>query len=66
MAPAGTPQMVIDKVAAAAGKAMRAPGGLETLKKQGFNPIGQGPDRFGPYLRSEITRWSTVGARVKG
>ena len=66
MAPAGTPQEAIDKVAAAAGKAMRAPQAVETLKKQGFDPIGQGPDRFGPYLRSEITRWSAVGARVKG
>jgi tripartite-type tricarboxylate transporter receptor subunit TctC len=66
MTPAGTPQTVIDKVAAAAGEAMRAPQVVEILKKQGFDPIGQGPDRFGPYLRSEITRWSAVGARVKG
>jgi len=66
MAPAGTPQPAIDKLAEAAGKAMRAPTAVETLKKQGFDPIGDGPDRFGPYLRSEITRWSGVGARVKG
>jgi tripartite-type tricarboxylate transporter receptor subunit TctC len=66
MAPAGTPQTAIDKVAGAAGKAMRAPQAVEALKKQGFNPIGEGPDRFGPYLHSEITRWSAVGAGVKG
>jgi hypothetical protein len=30
-----------------------------------FNPIGQGADRFGSYLRSEIARWSAVGARVE-
>lgn len=47
---------------------MRAPQAVETLKKQGFDPIGEGPDRFGPYLRTEITRWSEVGRRagVKG
>jgi len=66
VAPAGTPQAAIDKVAKAADMAMRAPQTVETLKKQGFDPIGEGPDRFGPYLRSEITRWSEVGARVKG
>ena len=66
VAPAGTPQAAIDKVAKAADIAMRAPQTVETLKKQGFDPIGGGPDRFGPYLRSEITRWSEVSARVKG
>lgn len=66
LAPAGTPQAAIDKVAQAADKAMRAPQAVEILKKQGFDPIGEGPDRFGPYLGSEITRWSQVGARVKG
>jgi tripartite-type tricarboxylate transporter receptor subunit TctC len=66
MAPAGTPQTAIDKVAQAADKAMRVPQTVETLKKQGFDPIGEGPDRFGSYLRSEITRWSQVGARMKG
>jgi len=66
MAPAGTPQMAIDKIAEAADMAMRAPQTVDTMKKQGFDPIGEGPDRFGPYLRSEITRWSEVGARMKG
>lgn len=66
MAPAGTPQAAIDAVAQAAEKAMRTPQAVEALKKQGFDPIGEGPDRFGPYLRSEIARWSQVGARVKG
>jgi tripartite-type tricarboxylate transporter receptor subunit TctC len=68
MAPAGTPQTAVDKIAKAADAAMRVPQAVETLKKQGFDPIGEGPDRFGPYLRSEITRWSEVGrgAGVKG
>jgi tripartite-type tricarboxylate transporter receptor subunit TctC len=66
MAPAGTPQAAIDKVARAADVAMHAPQTVETLKKQGFDPIGEGPGRFGPFLRSEIARWSAVGARTKG
>jgi tripartite-type tricarboxylate transporter receptor subunit TctC len=68
MAPAGTSQAAIDKVAKAADAAMRAPQAVELLKKQGFDPIGEGPDRFGSYLKSEIARWTEVGRRagVKG
>jgi tripartite-type tricarboxylate transporter receptor subunit TctC len=64
MAPAGTPQAAIDKIAKAADTAMQASQNVETLKKQGFDPIGEGPDRFGPYLRDEIARWSEVGRRA--
>jgi tripartite-type tricarboxylate transporter receptor subunit TctC len=68
LAPAGTAPTAIDKVARAADAAMRAPQAVATLKKQGFDPIGEGPDRFGPYLRSEIARWSDIARRagVKG
>jgi tripartite-type tricarboxylate transporter receptor subunit TctC len=68
MAPAGTPQAAIEKIARAAEKAMHAPEATETLKKQGFDPLGEGPDAFGRYVRSEITRWSEVArlAGVKG
>jgi len=60
VAPAGTPQVAIEKVAKASDAAMRAPSAVAMLKKLGFDPIGEGPDRFGPYLRSEIARWSDV------
>jgi tripartite-type tricarboxylate transporter receptor subunit TctC len=60
MAPAGTPQTTIQKIASAAEKAMHRPDAVETLNKQGFDPLGQGPDPFKRYLLSEITRWSEV------
>lgn len=65
LAPAGTPRAAIDKVASAADKVMHAPDAVATLKKQGFEPLGTGPDAFGSYLRNEITRWSEV-ARIAG
>jgi tripartite-type tricarboxylate transporter receptor subunit TctC len=65
VAPAGTPSAIIDTVASAAAKAMHAPAAVETLSKQGFDPLGSGPDVFGPYLRNEINRWSEV-ARSAG
>ena len=65
LAPVGTPSAVIDKVAGAAANAMHVPAAIETLRKQGFDPLGTGPDAFGPYLRNEISRWSEV-ARIAG
>ena len=60
LAPTGTPRGAIDKVAAAAAKAMHVPEAVETLRKQGFDPIGNDPATFGRYIKSEITRWAEV------
>src|SRR5262249_48282739 len=65
LAPAGTPRGAIHRVARAADKAQHAPGAVETLKKQGFDPLGTGPDAFARYMQSEISRWSDV-ARAAG
>jgi tripartite-type tricarboxylate transporter receptor subunit TctC len=64
MAPGGTPQMAVDKIANAAEKTMHRPDAVEVLQKQGFDPLGEGPDKFGPYLRREIERWSEVARRA--
>ncbi len=65
LAPAGTPQVAIDKVASAAEKVMHAPAAIDTLSKQGVDPIGSSPEKFAAYLKSEINRWSDV-ARAAG
>jgi tripartite-type tricarboxylate transporter receptor subunit TctC len=40
----------------------------ERLTSQGFDPVGNTPEAFGQYLRSESAKWSEVvkksGARV--
>jgi tripartite-type tricarboxylate transporter receptor subunit TctC len=59
-APAGTPRAVIDKVAAAAQKAMADPQAAETLRSQGYEPLATGPDQFAAFIRSEWDRWSGV------
>ena len=64
-APAGTTQAAIEKIAGAARNAVHSPEAVETLRKQGFDPIGEGPDAFGRFVRSEVERWSEV-ARVAG
>ena len=65
MAPAGTPQAVIDKLAAAAQQAMHAPDAVETLAKQGVDPLSGGPQDLKRFIASELARWSVV-ARAAG
>jgi tripartite-type tricarboxylate transporter receptor subunit TctC len=40
MAPAGTPQAIIDRLAAASAKAARAPDIIEKLQREGVDPVG--------------------------
>jgi tripartite-type tricarboxylate transporter receptor subunit TctC len=65
LAPARTPRPIVDKLADAARKAMHAPAAVETLRKQGYEPLDAGPDEFAAFIRSETTRWSAV-ARAAG
>ena len=68
VAPAGTPRVVIDKLAAAAKQSMHAPATVDLLDKQGFAPEDMGPDQFGDFIKSEVKRWTDVvtAANIKG
>ena len=44
----------------AARQAMHTPQAIESLSKQGYEPLDAGPDEFAAYMRSEIARWSEV------
>jgi tripartite-type tricarboxylate transporter receptor subunit TctC len=60
VAPAKTPKAVIDRVHAAAAKALKDPAVLARLATSGSQPIGAGPDVFGKRIRDEIARWNKV------
>jgi tripartite-type tricarboxylate transporter receptor subunit TctC len=60
LAPVGTPRRIIDKLADAAHRAMRTPEAIETLSKQGYEPLDGGPDEFAAFFRSETARWTEV------
>jgi tripartite-type tricarboxylate transporter receptor subunit TctC len=64
-APAGAPRRVVHKLADIALKAMHSPEAIETLRKQGYEPLDAGPDEFATFMRSEIARWTEV-ARAAG
>lgn len=60
VAPAGTPHEIIGKLNGAIVAALRAPevkGKLDTL---GFQIVGDRPEAFGAFIRSEIEKWGKV------
>ena len=54
MAPAGTPQAIVDKLAAASAKAARAPDIVERLQRDGVEPVGGTPAELGAADRARI------------
>ena len=60
MAPAGTPQPVIDRLAAAVTKAVKTPDLLERFRKDDIEAIGTTPAEFAKQIASEIPEWKKV------
>jgi tripartite-type tricarboxylate transporter receptor subunit TctC len=60
VAPAKTPKAVIDRVHAAAVKALKDEAVLQRLATSGSLPIGAGPAELDAHIRSEIARWDKV------
>jgi tripartite-type tricarboxylate transporter receptor subunit TctC len=60
LAPVGTPQPIIATLADAAHKAMHTAAAVDSLHKQGYEPLDAGPDAFAAHIRSDITRWTEV------
>ena len=59
LAAPGTPPAIAEALDAAVAA---APGGdfAETLRTNGFSPLGYGPARFAEYLGEERARWGKV------
>ena len=57
-APAGTPANVVDRLAAAATKAVASDELQAKIKSNGGDPIVMGPKEFADYLQADIRRWS--------
>jgi tripartite-type tricarboxylate transporter receptor subunit TctC len=65
MAPAGTPAAVIEKLAAACDRAVRAPELIERFRRDGIDPGGGTPASFGERIGREITQWRELIQSVK-
>jgi tripartite-type tricarboxylate transporter receptor subunit TctC len=60
LAPAGTPQPVIDKLAAAVAEALRAPEVRERLAQDSAEPVGSAPAEFSALVKSELVKWADI------
>ena len=67
-APAGTPKPIVDRLHAETVKILALPEIRERLVSLGTEPVGNTPEEFSAYLRSEIAKWGKVvkesGAKV--
>ena len=57
VAPAGTPQPVIDKLASAANAALASEDVVAKLRAQGFEPMGGQPAEFADLIARDIVKW---------
>ena len=68
VAPAKTPQAVLDKIYQGLMKTMQAPAVRDKLQQQGMVVVAGTQDQFRAFIRSEIDRWAPVvrasGAKV--
>lgn len=60
MAPAGTPDAIVEKIGAEVVKIMATPDIQERAKTQGFRVDARGPREFAPFVQSEVERWAHV------
>jgi tripartite-type tricarboxylate transporter receptor subunit TctC len=69
LAPAGTPQSVIDRLYADTAKIIRMPDVNERFMTQAALPGGNRPEEFAAFIASEIRKWAVVikasGAKVE-
>jgi tripartite-type tricarboxylate transporter receptor subunit TctC len=64
LAPAGVPQPVVQRLAAAFRAGVTHAAVQERLRALGFEPIGEGPEAYAENLRSEATKWAEVVRRA--
>ena len=60
MAPANTPQPVIERLTKALGAAARDPEVKRQLADLGLEPVGDTPEQFAQSIRSDLDKWSQV------
>ena len=68
VAPAGTPQPIIDKLSAEIDRILKKPEVIERFVKLGATPVGGTPKQLGDFIAAETLKWKEVvrtsGAKV--
>ncbi|MGE0559938.1 MAG: tripartite tricarboxylate transporter substrate-binding protein, partial [Burkholderiales bacterium] len=65
LAPAATPKPIIARLNAEAVKALRSPDVVAKLTSQGAEPVGNTPEEFTAFIRSEIDKWANLVKAAK-
>jgi tripartite-type tricarboxylate transporter receptor subunit TctC len=60
LAPAGTPQPIVAKLASETAAALHDPAFLQRLETLGLDPAGEGPDALAQEIRRTVTQWRDV------
>jgi tripartite-type tricarboxylate transporter receptor subunit TctC len=63
-APAGTPRPIVDRLHAEISRAITDPEIKTKLDALGNEVSGLGPDDFGAFVRSEVTRWAEIARKA--
>ena len=60
IAPTGTPRAIVSKLNGEIARIVQTPEVKRRLVSEGFDPVGNTPEAFASYLRSEATKWARV------
>jgi tripartite-type tricarboxylate transporter receptor subunit TctC len=65
VAPAGTPDVVVQRLASAAQRFVALPETQARLDKDGIEPVGNGPNEFSAQIAKEIAQWRALAKTTK-
>jgi len=60
LAPAGTPRYIVDKIATDTAHILALPEVVDSLRGQGLEPTGLGPDAFARFVHEDLLRWKSL------
>lgn len=60
LAPVGTPRYILDKIATDTVQILALPEVVDSLRGQGLEPTGLGPDAFARFLHDDLLRWKSL------
>ncbi len=64
LAPARTPQVIIDRLNAVVNSALQDPAVIAKLETQGMRPVGGTPEEFGKTISAELKQWTEVARQA--
>jgi tripartite-type tricarboxylate transporter receptor subunit TctC len=60
LAPVGTPRYILEKIATDTVQILALPEVVDSLRGQGLEPTGLGPDAFARFLHDDLLRWKSL------